>query len=147
MDDNSITEKPIDIFGNTFEDNAVIKGLVYIDLPSRSSAAVQIYGNQIDKTFTYMHTSVFHIRTQVATVLAEADMTEEADLNCGGFLVAGNNIADVWSCPSYGGSVIMFECISSDDTIGNNDEPDYAKTGEGNLVSTSDGYPTAGSGD
>jgi len=78
VDDETLVQQPISIYGNIFEDNAVIKGLVYLDLPQRTTEAVLLVGNAVSYTFSYYHTAVFHIRNQVTSVLSEADMTAEA---------------------------------------------------------------------
>ena len=78
VDDETLVQQPISIYGNIFEDNAVIKGLVYLDLPQRTTEAVLLVGNAVSYTFSYYHTAVFHIRNQVTSVLSEAGMTAEA---------------------------------------------------------------------
>ena len=78
VDDSKLVQQPIKIYGNTFEDNAAIKGLVYLDLPQRTDAEVLLVGNTVSLTFSYYHTAVFHIRNRVSSVLSESDMTAEA---------------------------------------------------------------------
>jgi len=80
------TQGTIEIADNTFSDNSVIKGLIYIQSYARTSPVI-IFGNEFEYTFSYYSAATIFARIWLEDWKSEAEIEAKADLGCGGYLI------------------------------------------------------------
>jgi len=85
------TSHQITIAGNTFSDNDVVKGVIYLESAYRSQAVI-IAANTFTYNFAYFSASAIYIRAFTDTGKSAMDIvnsavTDETHLQCGGYSI------------------------------------------------------------
>ncbi|TNV88206.1 hypothetical protein FGO68_gene9945 [Halteria grandinella] len=97
------------LLNNTFEQNSVVKGLVYIQVTPRVDSQslgfrsqIIIANNTFDTNMAYLDSSAIFIRNYIPS----------ANSPCRGVSVQNNYFTNNFGCTKYGGSVLAMTCIN-----------------------------------
>eukprot|EP00347_Sterkiella_histriomuscorum_P024148 403332142 len=117
-------ERRFTLLKNTFDSNAVIKGLLYLDMKDRFQNNQRfLFGqNTFQRTFSFFDAQIAYIRARGKDLKSVYTTVPDSDENlfCTGYQIELSMILLNVGCPLHSGGLIEIQCVNF------NEQPTYA---------------------